>query len=133
MKIVISSGHAKDCRGASGYLDEVDEARRVVNAVADLLKNAGVTTYVFHDDVSDDQSENLNRIVDFHNSKTRDLDISVHFNAYEDTSDPMGTEVPVRDTGGFGCGSIGSGGACRWIEEPWPKRAGRFVLSQQHG
>jgi N-acetylmuramoyl-L-alanine amidase len=92
MRIVISSGHAKNCRGASGYLDEVDEARRVVNAVADLLKNAGVTTCVFHDDVSDDQSENLNRIVNFHNSKSRDLDISVHFNAYQDTSGPMGTE-----------------------------------------
>lgn len=92
MTIVISSGHAKNCRGASGIIDEVDEARRVVNAVADLLKNAGVTVHVFHDDVSDDQSENLNRIVDFHNSKTRDLDISVHFNAYKDTNDPMGTE-----------------------------------------
>ena len=92
MKICISSGHAKNCRGASGIIDEVDEARKVVNAVADLLKNAGVTVYVFHDDVSDDQSENLNRIVDFHNSKTRDLDICVHFNAYQDTNDPMGTE-----------------------------------------
>jgi hypothetical protein len=29
-KICISSGHGKYIRGASGYLDEVDEARRVV-------------------------------------------------------------------------------------------------------
>jgi hypothetical protein len=92
MTIVLSSGHAKNCRGASGVLDEVDEARRVVNAVADLLKNAGVTVHAFHDDVSDDQSENLNRIVNFHNSKTRDLDVSIHFNAYEETNNPMGTE-----------------------------------------
>lgn len=92
MKIVMSSGHGKYIRGASDILDEVDEARKVVNRTAQLLNGAGVQTTTFHDDVSDDQSENLNRIVDFHNSKTRDLDVSVHFNAYEHTSKPMGTE-----------------------------------------
>jgi peptidoglycan hydrolase-like protein with peptidoglycan-binding domain len=35
----------------------------------------------------------LNRIVDFHNSKTRDLDVSIHFNAYENTTTKkMGVE-----------------------------------------
>src|SRR4029077_18214706 len=92
MKIVISSGHGKLIRGASGILDEVDEARKVVDRVAQILNRWGAQVWVFHDDVSNDQSENLNRIVDFHNSKTRDLDISVHFNAYENTSNPMGTE-----------------------------------------
>jgi N-acetylmuramoyl-L-alanine amidase len=92
MKIVISSGHAKYCRGASGYIDEVDEARRVVDRVFEYLSGAGVGVTKFHDDVSDDQNENLNRIVNFHNSKTRDLDVSVHFNAYETTANPMGTE-----------------------------------------
>jgi N-acetylmuramoyl-L-alanine amidase len=92
MNIVISSGHGKLIRGASGYLDEVDEARKVVNAVADLLKNLGTGVKVFHDDVSTSQNENLNRIVDYHNAQSRDLDISVHFNAYETTTKPMGTE-----------------------------------------
>ena len=46
MKIVISSGHGKYVRGASGYLDEVDEARRVVEKVADDLRAKGVTTVV---------------------------------------------------------------------------------------
>jgi N-acetylmuramoyl-L-alanine amidase len=92
MKIVISSGHGKYVRGASGYLDEVDEARKVVNKVAAYLNEAGVKTEVFHDDVSHSQNENLNRIVSFHNSETRDLDVSVHFNAYETTGAPMGTE-----------------------------------------
>lgn len=90
MKIVISSGHGKLVRGASGYIDEVDEARKVVNKVAELL---GSSVTVFHDDVSKSQGENLDRIVDFHNSKERDLDVSVHFNAYETTSEPMGCEV----------------------------------------
>ena len=92
MQIVMSSGHGKYIRGASGYLDEVDEARRVVEQVAKYLKNGGIDIITYHDDVSTSQNENLNRIVDFHNSKTRDLDVSVHFNAYETTSKPMGTE-----------------------------------------
>jgi len=100
MKIVISSGHGKYVRGASGYLDEVDEARLVVEAVADYLRQLGDTVTTFHDDVSQSQNENLNRIVDFHNSKTRDLDISVHFNAYQTTSKPMGTEVLYTSSSG---------------------------------
>lgn len=101
MKVVMSSGHGKYIRGASGYLDEVNEARRVVDQVAAVLETMGVSVTTFHDDVSDDQSENLNRIVDFHNSKSRDLDISVHFNAYQTTSSPMGTEVLYVSSGGL--------------------------------
>jgi N-acetylmuramoyl-L-alanine amidase len=93
MKVVISSGHGKHIRGASGYIDEVDEARKVVESVADVLRDQSVEVTTYHDDVSTTQSENLDRIVDFHNSKTRDLDISVHFNAYETTSKAMGCEV----------------------------------------
>ena len=91
--IVISSGHGKYVRGAAGILDEVDEARRVVEQVAEELALRGIGVKVFHDDVSQSQNENLNRIVDYHNDQDRDLDISVHFNAYEQVSKPMGTEV----------------------------------------
>jgi len=93
MRIVISSGHGKYVRGASGYIDEVDEARLVVEQVATALRGLGVEATTYHDDISRSQSENLDRIVDFHNSKTRDWDISVHFNAYQTTSSPMGSEV----------------------------------------
>jgi hypothetical protein len=92
MKIVISSGHGKKVRGASGYIDEVDEARKVVEQTAAVLRDSDVGVDVFHDDVSTSQNENLNRIVDYHNSRTRDLDVSIHFNAYSTTSKPMGTE-----------------------------------------
>jgi len=93
MKIVISSGHGKYVRGASGILDEVDEARRVVEEVAEQLRDGGVDVKVFHDDVSKSQNENLERIVDFHNAQgVHDLDVSVHFNAYTETSSPLGTE-----------------------------------------
>lgn len=92
MKIVISSGHGLHIRGASGIIDEVDEARRVVNETALWLEKNGHDVVVFHDDTSTTQSENLDTIVDFHNSQDRDLDVSVHFNAYEPTSEPRGTE-----------------------------------------
>jgi N-acetylmuramoyl-L-alanine amidase len=93
MSIVISSGHGLKVRGASGYIDEVDEARKVVDRVGELLRGAGVGVKVFHDNTSTSQSQNLDTIVSYHNAQTRDLDVSVHFNAYQTTSKPMGTEV----------------------------------------
>jgi hypothetical protein len=97
MKIVISSGHGLYVRGAEGLIDEVDEARKVVDYVAKILDSIDVTTFVFHDNVSQSQDENLDRIVDYHNSLVRDLDVSVHFNAYlepgQTTNEPKGTEV----------------------------------------
>ena len=89
--LVISSGHGKHVRGASGYIDEVDQARRVVNRVAEILRpTAKVMT--FHDDTSKTKQDNLHRIVNFHNALTRDLDVSVHFNANKTTPNPVGTE-----------------------------------------
>jgi N-acetylmuramoyl-L-alanine amidase len=95
VRIAISSGHGLHIRGARGnpvppQLDEVDEARKMVEQIADDLRARGVTVMTFHDDVSNDQGENLNRIVDWHNSQTRELDISQHFNAYDGSA--HGTE-----------------------------------------
>lgn len=91
-RVVISSGHSKLVRGASGVLDEVNEARRVVEHVADELGSMGIEVVVFHDDTSQTQGENLETIVAAHNRQERDLDVSVHFNAYVETKKPMGTE-----------------------------------------
>ncbi len=96
MKLVLSSGHGLKIRGARGnpvppQVDEVDEARKIVNRTAQILNDGGVQTTVFHDDVSTSQNENLNRIVNFHNSKTRDLDVSCHLNAFDHSA--HGTEV----------------------------------------
>src|SRR5262245_51948803 len=92
MKIVICSGHGKYVRGASGYLDEVDEARRVVDEVAQILGDLGVGVKVFHDNTSTTQEQNLNAIVNYHNAQERDLDVSVHFNCNVTTDKPVGTE-----------------------------------------
>jgi N-acetylmuramoyl-L-alanine amidase len=94
MKIAISAGHGLYVRGASGILDEVDEARRVMSRLAAELEDRGAEIRTYADDISTTQNENLNRIVDWHNAQgAHDLDISVHFNAYEQVEKPMGTEV----------------------------------------
>lgn len=95
--IVISSGHGQYVRGAKGFLDEVDEARRIVDAVAKYLREHGATVYVYHDNTSRTQRDNLNAIVAFHNSKQRSLDVSVHLNAASTTNEPRGCEVLYYD------------------------------------
>jgi hypothetical protein len=92
MKIAISAGHSAKCRGASDILDEFDENVRVVDQVAADLAAAGHDVVKFIDTKSTTQNANLNAIVDWHNAQTRELDVSVHFNCYQHTSKPMGTE-----------------------------------------
>ena len=91
--VIISSGHGLYVPGACGIINEVDEARHVVDRVVNELRLRGIDVKSFHDDVSYTQRENLSRIVDFHNNHIRDLDISVHFSCYEQVSKPMGVEV----------------------------------------
>lgn len=93
MKIAISAGHGSKIRGASDIIDEVDEARRVCTQVCNDLSAAGIAFEgPYFDNVSTSQNENLARICDWHNSKIRDLDVSVHFNANQHTSKPVGSE-----------------------------------------
>ena len=58
----------------------------MVEHVADELGSMGIEVMVFHDDTSKTQSENLETIVAFHNEQERDLDVSIHFNAYIETT-----------------------------------------------
>lgn len=91
--VVISAGHGKYVAGACGIIDEHIEAVRVVDAVGKLLKARGVAVKTFEDTTSYSQDENLHTIVNFHNAQVRDLDVSIHFNAYEQVDKPMGCEV----------------------------------------
>lgn len=94
MKIVISSGHGANVSGANDLINEVREARRVVDRTAPLLRQLGVTVVVFHENTATSQSANLNNIIAAHNAEQRDLDVSVHFNSSGGTVDrPIGTEV----------------------------------------
>jgi hypothetical protein len=93
--ICLSAGHSAKCRGAADILDEFNENKKVVHAVAAKLKaRAGGKCYSFVDMTSRDQNTNLNTIVDWHNSIARDLDVSIHFNCSDQhTANPIGTEV----------------------------------------
>ena len=92
MRVCISSGHGKYVSGAVGIINEVEQARRVTDRVAEELERRGVDVFVFHDDTSKNQGQNLQTIVDAHNGQVRDLDLSIHFNAFEQREGPVGTE-----------------------------------------
>jgi N-acetylmuramoyl-L-alanine amidase len=111
--VTLSSGHSRHVRGASEFLDEVVEARKVVDEVGKLYR--GEKIYTFHDNTSNTQDENLETVISWHNSITCDLATSIHFNAYEITDQPRGTEclyltqkdiagamsAAIADAGGF--------------------------------
>ena len=129
--IVISSGHGSLVRGASGYLDEVDEARKIVDAVAQKLRARDVIAETFHDDTSTTQNQNLETIVRFHNSKSRQLDISVHLNAYITTSSPMGTECLYKSQSTLSAQmSAAMADAGAFIDRGPKKRTDLYFLNQ---
>lgn len=81
-KYNVHGGHNKKVPGASKYLDEVTEDRKVKDAVIKYLKAAGHTVYDCTDDAGTTQSKNLANIVakcNAHSGIT--LDISIHLNA----------------------------------------------------
>ena len=132
-KIAISSGHGKYVQGASGVLNEVTEARKIVDRVIELLKSAGVTAVGFHDNTSTSVSQNLNTIVNYHNSRSRDLDVSVHFNAYQTTTKPMGTEVLYVTQSGLAANvSLAIANAGSFINRGAKYRSDLFFLNSTH-
>ena len=96
-KYVISAGHGKYVSGANGYIKEHEEAAKIVKAVHKILKNDYHSSgYAYVETTAKNQNDNLANIVKYHNSKTRDLDISVHFNS-SSNSTATGTEVCYYD------------------------------------
>jgi N-acetylmuramoyl-L-alanine amidase len=128
--ICISSGHSAKVRGASGFIDEVDEARNVVEKLAGELHERGVEVYTFHDNTSTTQDQNLKTIVSWHNSHVRDLDISVHFNAYQTTPKPMGCEVLYKTQGDLAADLSDAIAAVGFIDRGAKKRDDLYVLNQ---
>jgi len=97
VRIAISSGHGSLVPGAAEILDEVTEARRVVRKVAARLRRMGAVVAEFHDDTSATRDENISTITGWHNAQGRLIDVSVHFNAFEPTNNPRGTEVLFQE------------------------------------
>jgi len=131
--VVISSGHGSKVPGACGILMEHEEAVRVVNRVAEMLRDQGVKVVTFEDTVSTTQNENLNRIVDFHNSQQRELDISVHFNAYEQVEKPMGTECLYVTQSALATQVSDAIASVGFINRGPKKRTDLFFLNQTAG
>ena len=113
-QVNISSGHSINCQGMSDVINEVTEARKVVDRVYEIVKASGKACYKYHDTASS-SSQNLANIVNFHNQYKDGIDVSIHFNASVHTDNPMGVEVcyysdstlasrmskAIADAGGF--------------------------------
>ena len=92
--ITISPGHWHVGTGAVGYIDEVTEARRVVNGVKYGLQKRGVACHIVVDTRSRNQRENIAYLLQAHRATTRVLDVSIHFNASRSAEQrAIGTEV----------------------------------------
>lgn len=97
-EIEIHPGHWKNTgSGANSILNEVTEARRVARRVYDILRSWKVPTTYFEDNVSTNQTQNINTLVKEHNKDNDALVVSVHFNAGGDSSKAIGTEVLYYD------------------------------------
>ena len=105
--VTIHAGHnprGKIACGASDYIDESTEARLIVKKVKALLKKNGIKVYDCTVNNGTSQNDVLKKICAKCNSKTRDVDISIHFNSatHQAKKDKKttGTEVWVKSTAG---------------------------------
>ena len=97
----VHGGHNRIVPGASCYMDEVTEDRKITAGVIALLTSQGHTAYNCTDDSGRTQGQNLANIVAKCNSHSVDLDISIHQNAAKvDPGDgkTKGVEVFVHST-----------------------------------
>ena len=92
MKILICAGHTLKGKGtgATGYINESEENRSLSNIVVKYLKLAGHTVDYYEINEANDY---LQKQVAKANSKDYDLVVQIHFNAYKNTTNEMGTEV----------------------------------------
>lgn len=88
MKIAVAGGHSKKCPGASKYIDEYTEDRKVVAALIDELNNRGHSVVNCSNEKAT-QSAELAEECRLANNSGANLFIAIHFNAGGGT----GTEV----------------------------------------
>ena len=105
--VTIHAGHnpkGKIACGASDYIDESREDRIITKKVVSLLKKNGIKAYNCTVNNGTSQKDVLKKICEKCNSKTRNLDISIHFNSasHQEKMDgkTTGTEVWVKSTAG---------------------------------
>lgn len=93
MKFNVHAGHNFHCPGAGGQFSETAEDRKVKDKVIELLRAQGHTVYDCTDEDGATSSANLRAIVQKCNRHMVDLDVSIHFNAFNGSA--HGTEVLV--------------------------------------
>lgn len=94
---IISSGHGLKVSGASYYIDEVKEARKVVDRVTEICEILDPKgTIKYHENNMTNKTNNLNTIIKYHNSTDRDLDVSIHFNS-STFKDSKGNDLKAVD------------------------------------
>jgi len=98
VKIALSVGHGLHVRGAShpDGLDEVNEAIRATDRIAEFLRASDNEVHTFFDTTSTTQDANLKKIASWHNSIAIDdtwTNIFTHLNAYTWTDGMRGCEV----------------------------------------
>ena len=99
MVINVHAGHNPSnmiACGASGYLNESDQARIIKDVVISQLRAMGHTVYDCTCNNGTSQNDVLAKIVAMCNSHSVDLDVSIHLNA----GGGRGTEVWVYPNGG---------------------------------
>ena len=82
--VTVHGGHnpqGKIACGASDYIDESKEDRIITKKVVALLKKNGIKAYNCTVNNGTSQIDVLRKICAKCNSKTRDIDISIHFNS----------------------------------------------------
>ena len=92
MKILICAGHTLKGKGtgATGYINESEENRILSKIVVKYLEYAGHEVDYYE---VNEATDYLQKQVAKANSKDYDLVVQIHFNAYKNTTDEMGTEV----------------------------------------
>lgn len=84
MRINVHAGHNPDGKvacGAVGFIRESVEDRRVKDEVISLLRQMGHTVYDCTCDTGKSVSDVLTKILTACNSRSVDLDVSIHFNS----------------------------------------------------
>ena len=93
MRINVHAGHNYHVPGAGGCFSETREDRNVKNKLISLLRAEGHTVYDCTDEDARTQNANLAAIVRKCNAHSVDLDVSIHFNAFDGSA--HGVEVCV--------------------------------------
>lgn len=96
--ITISPGHYGPKTGAHGLIDEGTENIKVAKRVTAILRAAGITTSYIEDETSKSASKNIPYLIAQHNKTSRQIDVSIHFNASAGThSKGIGVETLIHN------------------------------------